>query len=62
MGWERETKVIKTQSLSSKRLSPSKGDKCTKNYIRRLNRTRAINMTLTNNPGLQNYGRKRCKN
>lgn len=39
--------MIKTQPLSSKRLSPSKGDKCTKNYIRRLSRTRAINIRLS---------------
>lgn len=62
MGWERKTEGIKTQSFSSKRLSRSKGDKCTKNYTRRLNRARAINIRLPQvTLDLQNFGRERCK-
>lgn len=52
--------MIKTQSLSAKRSSPSKGDEYTKNHMRRLNRTRAINTRLSQVTfDLQNFGEEK---
>lgn len=61
-GWARETKVIKTQSLSSKRSSPSKGGYVHIELHEKTEQGRAINVRLS--PGsldLQTLKRKGCK-
>lgn len=61
-GWVRETKVIKTQSLSSKRSSPTKGGYMHEELHKKTEQGRPVNIRLS--PGsldLQTSKRKGCR-